>query len=297
MRRVSAVALAITLGFIPSWPRPWSTEPLTSRTRKQVLSTSATPPTGPRSFACSGALIDRTAFLTAGHRFADYYRTNGRLPDRRVIFDQKPTAASTYIRGAVSIDPASRASACSKQNVYANDTNDIAVLHLTTDPGITPATLPAGANPLGSVPRTQTFDVVGFGSSVTFGGGAHSLPAHRPAEVRPARAAQRDPRLVSPRGPEPVRRVGVARRGGDSGGPSCLHGDARHRSHDHHGRHGLPRHETSPCGSTRPRLARSSPPRSATRSPETLPRLLLVSMPRRDVRLCDAWASTVSLGS
>ncbi|MEO7754278.1 MAG: trypsin-like serine protease [Terracoccus sp.] len=222
MRRIlPAVALGITLAFIPSAATALvNGTPDVAHPEAGALYFSDTAD-GAKGFACSGALIDRTAFLTAGHCFADYYRTNGRLPIAWVTFDQKPTAASTYIRGAVSIDPAFLPKLTSKQNVYANDTNDIAVLHLTTDPGITPATLPA-ANQLGSVPRSQTFDVVGFGSSVTFGGGAHDYPPTGQRESALLGLHSVTPGWVH-EDQNPSAGWGGAC-GGDSGGPNYLHG-------------------------------------------------------------------------
>ncbi len=176
---------------------------------------------GPKRFACSGALIDHAAFLTAAHCFADYYRANGRLPQAWATFDQRPTAASTYYGGTIAIDPAFVPKLTSRQNVYANDTNDIAVLHLSEVPGIRPATLPA-ANELDTAPREQTFDVVGYGSTVTFGGGAHTYPP----------TGERESALL---GLNAVTTAWVHEDqnwsagwggacGGDSGGPNYLHG-------------------------------------------------------------------------
>jgi hypothetical protein len=177
MRRlVLAAVLGAALAFIPSAATAMvnGTSDF-SHTEAGALYFSDTV-NGPKQFACSGTLIDHTAFLTAAHCFADYYRANGHLPNAWATFDQKPTAASTYYKaGSIAIDPAFVPKLTSRQNVYADDTNDIAVLHLSADPGIQPAMLPT-ANELGTAPRGQTFDVLGYGSTVTFGGGAHTYP-------------------------------------------------------------------------------------------------------------------------
>jgi hypothetical protein len=176
MRRLlPAAVIAAALAFIPSAASAMvNATPDFSHPEAGALYFSDTVD-GPKQFACSGALIDRTAFLTAAHCFADYYRANGDLPNAWVTFDQQPTAASTYYSGSIAIDPAFVPKLTSRQNVYANDTHDIAVVHLSADPGIQPATLPA-ANELGTVMHEQTFDVLGYGSTVTFGGGAHTYP-------------------------------------------------------------------------------------------------------------------------
>ena len=177
MRRlVLGAVLGAALAFIPSAATAMvNGTPDFSHTEAGALYFSDTV-NGPKQFACSGALIDHTAFLTAAHCFADYYRANGHLPNAWATFDQKPTAASTYYKaGSIAIDPAFVPKLTSRQNVYADDTNDIAVLHLSADPGIQPAMLPT-ANELDTAPHGQTFDVLGYGSTVTFGGGAHTYP-------------------------------------------------------------------------------------------------------------------------
>lgn len=176
---------------------------------------------GPKQSACSGALIDHTAFLTAAHCFADYYRATGHLPYAWATFDQKPTAASTYYGGTIAIDPAFVPKLTSRQNVYANDTNDIAVLHLSADPGIDPATLPT-ANQLGAAPRDQSFDVLGYGSTVTFGGGAHTYPATGERQSALLGLGSVTPGWIHEDQNWTAGWGGAC--GGDSGGPNYLHG-------------------------------------------------------------------------
>jgi len=177
MRRlVPAAVLGAALAFIPSAAMAMvNGTPDFSHPEAGALYFSDTA-NGPKQFACSGALIDHTVFLTAAHCFADYYRTNGHLPKAWATFDQKPTAESKYYSGSIAIDPAFVPKLTSQQNVYANDTNDIAVLHLSAKPHIQPAMLPT-ADRLDTAPQEQTFDVLGYGSTVTFGGGAHTYPS------------------------------------------------------------------------------------------------------------------------
>jgi len=131
-------------------------------------------PDGPKAFACSGVLIDRTAFLTAAHCFADVVRATGALPVAWVTFDQHPTATSTYFPGTVTLDPAYDKTT-THDNLYADDVNDFAVVHLAQDPGITPAQLPSAGYDA-SLGRGQTLTAVGYGTSVTQGGGAPTYP-------------------------------------------------------------------------------------------------------------------------
>jgi Trypsin len=131
-------------------------------------------PTGARHFACSGALIDTQVFLTAAHCFAGYIRSHGQMPVAWVTFDQQPGASSTFYTGTVVLDP-SYTYTTTTNNLYADDLNDFAVVHLTQDPGITPAQLPAAGQDA-SIPRGQALTVVGYGTSATQGGGAPTYP-------------------------------------------------------------------------------------------------------------------------
>lgn len=132
-------------------------------------------PDGAKEFACSGVLIDRTAFLTAAHCFADAVRATGAMPAAWVTFDQQPSAASTFYGGTVALDPAYD-KATTRDNLYADDVNDFAVVHLGADPGIAPAQLPS-AGLSDSLDRGQSITAVGYGTSVTQGGGAPTYPA------------------------------------------------------------------------------------------------------------------------
>lgn len=129
---------------------------------------------GAKRFACSGALIDTQAFLTAAHCFTEIVRKTGSLPVTWVTFDQHPTASSTYYGGTVTLDP-NYDKTTSHDNLYAHDIDDYAVVHLAADPGITPAQLPA-AGLDARLPHGQPLTVVGYGTSVTQGGGAPTYP-------------------------------------------------------------------------------------------------------------------------
>jgi hypothetical protein len=131
-------------------------------------------PTSPRHFACSGALIDTQVFLTAAHCFAGYYRAHGSLPVAWVTFDQTPTASSTFYTGTIAIDP-NFDKATTTNSLYADDTYDFAVVHLTQGPGITPARLPAAGQDATLATR-QPLTVVGYGTSATQGGGPPTYP-------------------------------------------------------------------------------------------------------------------------
>ena len=175
---------------------------------------------GAKSLACSGVLIDRAAFLTAAHCFADVVRATGVLPLAWVTFDQHPTTASTYYPGSVTLDPAYDKTT-THDNLYADDVNDFAVVHLADDPNITPAQLPrAGYDD--SLPRGQALTVVGYGTSVTQGGGA---PTYPPTGQREAAALtlQTVTTAWTHESQNPVLGNGGAC-GGDSGGPNYLAG-------------------------------------------------------------------------
>ena len=131
-------------------------------------------PTSARHFACSGALIDTQVFLTAAHCFADYYRAHGSLPVAWVTFDQNPTASSTFYTGTIVLDPKFDKTTTTN-SLYAHDIYDFAVVHLTQDPGITPAQLPA-AGQNATLATGQPLTVVGYGTSVTQGSGPPTYP-------------------------------------------------------------------------------------------------------------------------
>ena len=175
---------------------------------------------GAKSFACSGVLIDRAAFLTAAHCFADVVRMTGALPVTWVTFDQHPTATSTYYPGSVTLDPAYDKTT-THDNLYADDVNDFAVVHLAGDPHITPAQLP----PPGygdSLPRGRALTVVGYGTSVTQGGGA---PTYPPTGQREAAALSLQ--TVTTAWMHESQNLALGNGGacgGDSGGPNYLAG-------------------------------------------------------------------------
>lgn len=131
-------------------------------------------PTSARHFACSGALIDTQVFLTAAHCFADYYRAHGSLPVAWVTFDQSPTASSTFYTGTVVLDP-NFDKTTTTNSLYAHDIYDFAVVHLTQDPGITPARLPAAGQDA-TLATGQPLAVVGYGTSATQGSGPPTYP-------------------------------------------------------------------------------------------------------------------------
>jgi len=58
---------------------------------------------------------------------------------------------------------------------YADDLVDVILRGRISRSRYPPAMLPT-ANELGTAPHDQTFDVLGYGSTVTFGGGAHEYP-------------------------------------------------------------------------------------------------------------------------
>jgi len=173
-----------------------------------------------RSFACSGALIDRTVFLTAAHCFADYVRAAGTLPAVSVTFDQRPTAASTYYGGTVVIDPQFD-KLTTKNNLYADDVHDFAVVRLDADPHIAPASLPA-LNAADGLARGTDITTLGYGTSVTQGGGAPTYPPTGDRESAEL-ALQTVTGAWLHESQNPTLGHGGAC-GGDSGGPNYLAG-------------------------------------------------------------------------
>jgi Trypsin len=175
-------------------------------------------PDGERSFACSGALIDSQVFLTAAHCFADYTRATGQLPTAWVTFDQHPTANSRFYGGTIVIDPLFDKLA-SSDNLYADDVHDFAVVRLDADPGITPAVLPA-LDAAAGLARGTALTVVGYGTSVTQGGGAPTYPDTGQRESA-ALALQTVTDSWLHESQNPTLGYGGAC-GGDSGGPNYL---------------------------------------------------------------------------
>jgi hypothetical protein len=101
-------------------------------------------------------------------------RRSPRARGRAVTFDQQPTATSTYYGGTVILDPLFDKLATS-DNLYADDVHDFAVVRLDADPGIAPAQLP-GLDAAAALSRGATITTVGYGTSVTQGGGAPTYP-------------------------------------------------------------------------------------------------------------------------
>jgi secreted trypsin-like serine protease len=193
--------------------------PDTAHPEAGALYFSATP-NGAKHFSCSGALIDTQAFLTAAHCFTETVRKTGSLPITWVTFDQHPTASSTYYAGTVTLDP-KYDKTTTHDNLYADDVDDYAVVHLAADPGIQPARLPtAGLD--AALPHGQPLTVVGYGTSVTQGGGA---PTYPPTGQRESARLTLQTVTINWMHESQNREHGNGGAcGGDSGGPNYLSG-------------------------------------------------------------------------
>jgi V8-like Glu-specific endopeptidase len=213
---LSAVALAATAG--PAFAMVNGT-PDYAHPEAGALYFSATP-TSSRHFACSGALIDTQVFLTAAHCFAGYYRAHGSLPVAWVTFDQSPTASSTFYTGTIVLDPHFDKTTTTN-NLYAHDIYDFAVVHLTQDPGITPARLPAAGQDA-TLATGQPLTVVGYGTSATQGGGPPTYPPTGQREAADL-ALQTVTTSWVHESQNPTLGYGGAC-GGDSGGPNYIAG-------------------------------------------------------------------------
>jgi hypothetical protein len=124
-----------------------------------------------------------------------------------VTFNQILTASSTFYPGTIALD-SNFDKTTTTNNLYADDIYYFAVVHLTQDPGITPAQLPAAGQDA-TLSTGQPLTVVGYGTSATQGGGPPTYPPTGQREaadlalqaVTPPRCS----RWRCPRAPAPTR--------------------------------------------------------------------------------------------
>jgi hypothetical protein len=142
------------------------------------------------------------------------------MPVAWVTFDQNPTASSTFYTGTITLDPNFNKTTTTN-HLYADDTYDFAVVHLTQDPGITPAQLPAAGQDA-TLGDEQPLTVVGYGTSATQGGGPPTYPPTGQREAASLAVQTVTPSWVH-ESQNPSHGYGGAC-GGDSGGPNYIAG-------------------------------------------------------------------------
>ena len=135
---------------------------------------------GEKFIICSGALIAPTVFVTAAHCTAALVDLGIAPDDVWVTFDSDVNDASTFIPATYHHNPLYLA-------LNGNEQQDVAVLTLSADPGIAPASLPT-RNLLAGATNRWWFTTVGYGAErdikqtgphALFGGGFRNVATQR----------------------------------------------------------------------------------------------------------------------